>query len=499
MNILLLRAGFDDRQAEITDLLLQGLKSEEKIQHVFSVDVLDRFVRPVARTVLREMHGVLLDWMPRFWEYLYKNSTSVGGWTSLDRLRVAFDVKRFQAYTKKNQIDIIMTLHPLACLPASLSKREKALEIPVLALVPHFHLHPSWLQPGISSYAFLSEKIEESFHSYGLHKHKAFVSGAPLAQDFLELPSIQEVEERFGLSEDSKPRLLILSKGMLFDEIEELFLSFVRLYLRGFDGTLFFDVGDDQEMAEYVREAAERYRLPAKMFGAQPSLRDFFLIADLVISRYETSRALEAMACSTPLLFLEPDAGTDQKDVKALVDLGLASVCKERDSIVEGIEASLKDEQLVREEATSFEGFSSNGVENIVKQVLYLSENREEILQRDQSLLRDEHRLLAEYYQKRGLEDGHPEDPTKQLVVEETPQSPFEDIGLLGGESKKKGGSKVASERRSTPRASRLSLDEERQLKKRFRAMKVEDELQALKQKLQLPKGKLSDLKDEEW
>ena len=320
MKILILHAtaGAGHKRAAEALAAACNMEGVQPVVH----DILE-FTPSLFRTTYAEGYLGMVRSAPELWGYLYSltDRKSQSPWHR--RIRTTFNklnTQAFKRFMRESRADAVICTHflPLELLARRL--QAKALKVPLFGGVTYFAAHSLWSCPNVDGYFTGSEEARRQLIRWGQPPGRAWVTGIPVAPEFVPAADLISLRIRLGLTPDL-PVILILCGGFGVGSIVDVLKAFYREPLRA---QLVVVTGRNEALREQVSRKARELTMPVMLHGFASNIHELMGAADVVISKPGGLTSAEVMAMGLPLVIMDPIPGQEQRNGEYLLENGAA-------------------------------------------------------------------------------------------------------------------------------------------------------------------------------
>jgi UDP-N-acetylglucosamine:LPS N-acetylglucosamine transferase len=213
----------------------------------------------------------------------------------------------------------------------------KTLQVGVLA---NYNLSTDWMNSGVGAYVVPHADFRERLVANGARAERVLIAGPPIRPGFARDVDREAVRDEFGFG-DSKS-VLVRADSFPAKNLEK--LVFQCSLVEG-DVRFVFHHNGDQSTASTLRAAADKYGLPAAMFGSVPDLERFVVAADAVLAPVQDPYISELVVASRPMILVGADEDHASQS-EFLVEQGAAWHIADVLRLGSELERALTDEDL---------------------------------------------------------------------------------------------------------------------------------------------------------
>jgi processive 1,2-diacylglycerol beta-glucosyltransferase len=335
MKILIVyaSAGTGHRRAAeaVFDSLDDPLKPDSRL-----VDLLD-FSPPPFKFIYSFGYTFLITQLPLFWAFFY--------WlTDLKILAPFFrftrgllnycNFRRFAAFVRKANPEVIVTTHFKPNLLVSDLKRKKRINSFLISVVTDYAVHSFWLAEYVDIFVVALQSLKEQLISRRIAADRIKVLGIPVAREFFNLRSRKEAGRITGI--DSRPFSALLVTGTIGLNALGKLASLLKERMQ-----LIVICGKNKRLLRRLRRVHTGNIFAFPMVKNMP---DFFAVSDLLVTKAGGLTIAEALASRIPLVFVCKIPGQEAANITTLTYYGCAIYEKDLYRLAQRI-AGLKQDQ----------------------------------------------------------------------------------------------------------------------------------------------------------
>lgn len=298
-----------------------AIAQELRRQHAKAqIDIIDFFTYASSSwgNFLKETYFKMLHIFPDMYDFLYR-------WTSgrghrVKNLLAYSSKKRMQKICQQYNPDILLFTHPFPCAAAAYLRRKHAINIPIVAVVTDFAVHPLWIYQEVDLYCIASETLLQQLLDKGILQQRVIPLGIPINPKFTERKINTTFTHQLGLSAE-EPIVLIMGGGLGFGPLESVLLN-----LEQFTGPLQLIVvaGNNRELIPSLQSLARNSRHKIRVMGFTEEIDTLMEIADVLITKPGGLTISEALAKQLPMLLISVIPGQEEENAQFLVQQGAA-------------------------------------------------------------------------------------------------------------------------------------------------------------------------------
>lgn len=323
-RVLIISTSAGTGHVKAAEALAKTFARDERVEAVEHRDALD-FTNKIFRDFYSKLYIQLVRTAPLVLGWMYKSSDEP--WKTdtmrlrLDRLNTGPMVK----FIEKFRPDITVCTHfmPAGIISHLISRR--LLNAHLSIVVTDFDMHAMWLSRVFHRYFVAIEETKVHLEMLGLPSERITVSGIPIDPVFAQPVERHALRMLHGL--DPLKTTLLLSAGTFGVTPAEFIVG--RLMQLKHDTQTIVVCGKNEELrkrvAEFVRPDNPRF----KVLGFSDRMHELMKISDVFIGKPGGLTTAEALACSLPMVIINPIPGQEERNSDHLLEEGIAVKCNE--------------------------------------------------------------------------------------------------------------------------------------------------------------------------
>jgi processive 1,2-diacylglycerol beta-glucosyltransferase len=305
------------------------VKAAEALAKTFALD--PRVETVEHKDALIYTNKLFRDFYSKLYVQLIRSAPLVLGWVykqsdepwKTDQLRLRLD--RLSAlplvkFIKNFRPDITVCTHfmPVGIISHLISRG--MLDAHLSIVVTDLDMHAMWLSRVFHRYFVAIEETKVHLEVLGLPPDRITVSGIPVDPSFATPVNRAEIRYQHHL-DPVKPTLLI-SAGALGVTPAEFVVA--RLLQLRHDVQGIVICGRNDELRHRLKEMLGPNSARFKVIGYTDKMQEFMKISDLYIGKPGGMTTAEALACSLPMIIVDPIPGQEERNSDHLLEQGCA-------------------------------------------------------------------------------------------------------------------------------------------------------------------------------
>jgi len=286
------------------------------------VEYVNKSLNKITTAAYREMAKKA----PWAWEKVYYKSqegilSKVS--TTTNKIMAVKMAKLFREFNP----DVVISTHPFGSQMTSYLKRKNKTSCKLATIMTDYAPHDQWLVgEEFCDFFFVSNSaMKEDIVKRGISASKIFVSGIPISNRFLQEHNKEEIYHSFNLNNNKKTILFFGGGeyGLGKDKTINLFKYFMTIPS---NFQIIAIAGKNESMKNsfesIVRENNKEDSV--KVLPFTDKVPELMAISDLVITKPGGLTVTESLACSLPLIVINPIPGQEEENAEFLENSGVA-------------------------------------------------------------------------------------------------------------------------------------------------------------------------------
>ncbi|MBM7854433.1 processive 1,2-diacylglycerol beta-glucosyltransferase [Desulfohalotomaculum tongense] len=305
-----------------------------------------RYASPLVEKMVLGAYLEIIKLSPMVYRYLYykaEKTQPLSGFAKMEFNRIInkLAAPKLVSLINSFQPQVILCTHPFPLGIISSLKLDGKLDVPVLATITDFAVHPFWIYPGVDCYCVASQELKLSFARYGVDDSKVVVTGIPIDPVFNNVEKKELLKKRLQLSADL-PAVLVSGGGLGMGPLEEVVKA-----LGSRQCQLLVVCGRNESLKGKIENLAGRLKGQVQVYGFVDNIHELMGAADLMVSKAGGLTCSEAMAVGLPLFITAPIPGQEERNTEYLVKQGAAIAIKDSRHLLDEFDRCFTEPQLI--------------------------------------------------------------------------------------------------------------------------------------------------------
>ncbi|HEX4086085.1 MAG TPA: glycosyltransferase [Chthoniobacteraceae bacterium] len=343
-RVLIFSASAGTGHVKAAEALAKTFASDPRVETVEHQDAL-RYTNKLFRDFYSKLYVQLIRSAPEVLGWVYKSSDEP--WKT-DQLRLRLD--RLSSlplvrFIRKFRPDITVCTHfmPVGIISHLIARGD--LDAHLSIVVTDLDMHAMWLSRVFHRYFVAIEETKVHLDVLGLPPERVTVSGIPVDPSFSLPVDRQEVRYRNHLHPD-KPTLLV-SAGALGVSPAEFVVARLLQLRHDVQGVVV--CGRNDELRHRLKVMLGPHGDRFKVIGYTDRMYEFMKISDLFIGKPGGLTTAESLACSLPMIIVNPIPGQEERNSDHLLERGCALKANELTTLAWKIDQLLDQPERLAE------------------------------------------------------------------------------------------------------------------------------------------------------
>jgi len=341
---------------------------------------------PFLAPLIAKTYFKIIKNLPSVWDFLWDNQEVEQVTRPFRKLLSALMTTKLQNLLTQYQPSGLVCTHALPCNILAWAKRKKLFDLPLIAVITDFAVHPYWYDEMVDLYIVPAEEIKEAMISrelitldgkrkYFLKEKKIKVCGIPINLRFSLRKDKRKAKEDFRLN-PNLPVILVMggTNGLGVKKI----ISFCYANL---EAQIMIITGMNRKIYQEIklsfpkngrligRPTEEGGRI--RVFGYTRHIPELMDCADLLITKPGGLTSAEALAKGLPMVIFNPLPGQEEKNSDYLVSRGVAKRVDQEEEFFKIVKYLLTHPRILKEMSLSARKLSSPDAATKTAQTIY--------------------------------------------------------------------------------------------------------------------------------
>jgi processive 1,2-diacylglycerol beta-glucosyltransferase len=318
-RVLIFSASAGTGHVKAAEALAKTFAQDPRVETVEHKDALI-YTNKLFRDFYSKLYVQLIRSAPQLLGWVYKQSDEP--WKT-DQLRLRLD--RLSAmplvkFIRNFRPDITVCTHfmPVGIISHLISRG--LLDAHLSIVVTDLDMHAMWLSRVFHRYFVAIEETKVHLDVLGLPPERITVSGIPVDPSF-SLP-VNRAEIRYQNHLDPEKTTLLISAGALGVTPAEFVVARLLQLRHDVQGVVV--CGRNDELRHRLKEMLGPHAARFKVIGYTDKMHEFMKISDLFIGKPGGLTTAETLACSLPMIIVDPIPGQEERNSDHLLEKGCA-------------------------------------------------------------------------------------------------------------------------------------------------------------------------------
>jgi len=289
------------------------------------VEILDTFsyASPLIEKVVLGTYMEILKMSPVIYGYLYRQAEKekpLSGFAKVEFNRIInlLAAPKLIAYIEQMKPQAIVCTHPFPLGILSHLRRRGKCDVPIMATITDFTVHPFWLFPEVDCYFVAADRLVKSFSDHGIPDWKVKATGIPIDGSFAAPKDRILLREQWQLDVDL-PAILVMGGGLGMGPLVEVV---TELCQSGLPCQIVVVCGRNEHLKNKLQKMLPNLSGSVKVLGYVNNIQDLMATCDLMVGKAGGLTSSEAMACGLPMLITDPIPGQEERNAEFLEEVG---------------------------------------------------------------------------------------------------------------------------------------------------------------------------------
>lgn len=309
--------------------------------------------------VIKEVYIKMIDIMPMAYDVIYRLTKSERQGDIVQTL-VSWLLKgRMLKMIKREEPDVLIFTHPFPCGAASILKRQKLIDIPLVAVITDFAVHKFWVDPQVDLYCIGSRDLVKAMLDSHIPEDKIVVTGMPIRQAYFNRPQRDYTHiESF--------EALIMGGGLGLGAMQGV-LRQLNL-VSGID-KIHVVCGHNEALYETIYNMRKEIKADVKVYGYTTKIPKLMRRSAILFTKPGGLTCREALAMGLPMVFYSAIPGQEEENAALFETLNCARWMKDLTVVPRLMEEFMADPSILQRMSDASCGWSEDGAANIYQAI----------------------------------------------------------------------------------------------------------------------------------
>jgi len=318
-RVLIFSASAGTGHVKAAEALAKTFSQDPRVETVEHKDALI-YTNKLFRDFYSKLYVQLIRSAPQLLGWVYKQSDEP--WKT-DQLRLRLDrlsSMPLVRFIRKFRPDITVCTHfmPVGIISHLISRG--LLDAHLSIVVTDLDMHAMWLSRVFHRYFVAIDETKAHLDVLGLPPERVTVSGIPVDPSFAE--PIDRAEIRYQNHLDPLKTTLLISAGALGVTPAEFVVARLLQLRHDVQGVVV--CGRNDELRHRLKQMLAPYASRFKVIGYTDKMGELMKISDLFIGKPGGLTTAETLACSLPMIIVDPIPGQEERNSDHLLEKGCA-------------------------------------------------------------------------------------------------------------------------------------------------------------------------------
>lgn len=342
---------------------------------------------PFLAPLIAKTYFKIIKNLPSLWDFLWDNQEVEQTTRPLRELLSAMTITKLEKLFTQYQPSGLVCTHALPCNILAWGKRKKLFNLPLIAVITDFAVHPYWFDEMVDLYVVPTEEVKKTMTSkeivtsngkrkYFIKEKKVKVCGIPIDLCFSLRKDGRKAKENLHL-DPNLPVILIMggTNGLGIEKIvSSCYVNLVER--RGLHETLRLEAQilviagmNKKTYQEMKRSFPENGRI--RIFEHTRRVPEMMDCADLLITKPGGLTSAEALVKGLPMIIFNSLPGQEERNTNYLVSQGVAKRVNNPEQLIKMIKYLFSHPLVFKRMKHLAYGLSSPGAARETARIIY--------------------------------------------------------------------------------------------------------------------------------
>jgi processive 1,2-diacylglycerol beta-glucosyltransferase len=233
---------------------------------------------------------------------------------------------------------VIVCTHPFPVQMLSNLRRKGRVNIPIVAVVTDYAVHPLWTFASLDAYVVPHEFLKLEAIEKGFSGDIIYPLGIPVSTNFLKKRDKSEILTELGLEE--KLTVLLMGGSLGFGEVEDVFQALLHCEK---DLQIIAVTGQNLKLKKQLENYSIVTGKNVKILSYTEKVSDIMDISDLIITKPGGMTITESIIKELPIVIMSPIPGQEEKNAQFLLSNGAAVRITQNDDVASVLKQIIDD------------------------------------------------------------------------------------------------------------------------------------------------------------
>lgn len=265
----------------------------------------------------------MLNMLPMLYGKLYNNAKNKKLKNGVELLN-KIGLSKMEELIGDFKPDVVVCTHPFPLETLSMFKERELLDLPIMAIITDYTIHPKWIYDNVDAYVIPNEDFISDLVGMGIPKEKVYPFGIPISESFFNIKESDKESLIIELDLDKDiPTILIMNGGFGLTDISETFEELMSID-KNFQ--IIVCAGKNEEMVLSLKEIYSDMHTDKKavIMGYTDKVNLLMSISDVLVTKPGGLTVTEAMHMKLPIIIKLPIPGQENENTEYLLNCGIA-------------------------------------------------------------------------------------------------------------------------------------------------------------------------------
>ena len=314
-----------------------------------AVIVLDtfRYASPFIEKVVLGTYMEIIKMSPVIYGYLYRQAEKekpISGFAKneFNRIINRLAAPKLISFIEQMQPQAIVCTHPFPLGILTHLRDMGKCEVPIIAAITDFTVHPFWLFDDVDCYLVAAESLVQAFADHGIKLSIIKATGIPIDPCFA-VPKDRDLLRRQWNLNPKLPAILIMGGGLGMGPLGEVVKE---LSSAGLPCQLVVVCGRNEQLRNKLLKMLPGLPDRVEVLGYVTNIQDLMAVCDLMVGKAGGLTSSEAMASGLPMFITDPIPGQEERNAEFLESVGAARLVRGQKDLLQQVKYYLNQPSL---------------------------------------------------------------------------------------------------------------------------------------------------------
>lgn len=306
-----------------------------------------RYASPFIEKLVLGTYMEIIKMSPVIYGYFYRQAEKekpISGFAKneFNRIINRLAAPKLTAFIDQMQPEAIVCTHPFPLGILTHLRSIGACNMPILAAITDFTVHPFWLFEEVDCYLVGADLLVQEFNNHGVELRRVRATGIPIDSKFGKAKERKSLREVWGLQE-GLPAILVMGGGLGMGPLGEVVSDLIS---SGLHCQVVVVCGKNEGLRSKLLKLQTGSNCQLTVLGYTNNIPDLMAACDVMIGKAGGLTSAESMASGLPMLITNPIPGQEERNAAFLESVGAAKLVPDPKNLVLEVGNFINDHQL---------------------------------------------------------------------------------------------------------------------------------------------------------